>query len=257
MEASAYIRRDRSQNDPPGTINAMRQIFTTVLAGFLTLAALPGIANERPVVVELFTSQGCPSCPPADAFLEQLAVRDDVLALSLHVDYWDYIGWEDTFGSPDNTARQRGYAKANERKMVYTPQMIINGADHAVGTRLKDVSDLIDKHLARPGGDLSVELAEEDGMVHLTARTPSPREMPLAVYLVRYLPEETVEIERGENAGKTITYVNIVTGMQTLAQWDTVEPLELSFERPGDAAASAILLQYVDHGTIEAVARLP
>jgi len=180
-----------------------------------------------------------------------------VLALSLHVDYWDYIGWKDTFGSPDNTARQRGYAKANERKMVYTPQMIINGADHAVGTRLKDVSDLIDKHLARSGGDLSVDVREEDGVVHLTARTPSPREMPLAVYLVRYLPEETVEIERGENAGETFTYVNIVTGMQTLARWDTVEPLELSFERPGDAAASAILLQYVDHGTIEAVARLP
>ena len=235
----------------------MRQIFTTVLAGFLTLAALPGIANERPVVVELFTSQGCPSCPPADAFLEQLAVRDDVLALSLHVDYWDYIGWEDTFGSPDHTARQRGYAKASERKMIYTPQMIINGADHVVGTRFKDVTDLIDKHHSRSAEDIAVSLNEEGDRIHLSARTPAPREMPLAVHLVRYLPKETVEIERGENAGKTITYVNIVTEMQTLAQWDTVEPLELSFERPGDAAALVILLQYVDHGTIEAVARLP
>ena len=229
----------------------------TALAGLLALGALPGMAGERPVVVELFTSEGCSSCPPADAFLEDLVARDDVLALSLHVDYWDYIGWEDTFASPDHTARQRGYAKASERKMVYTPQMIINGADHAVGTRLKDVGDLIDKHLARSGGDLSVDVREEGGMVHLTARTPSPRTMPLAVYLVRYLPEETVEIERGENAGKTITYVNIVTEMQTLARWDTVEPLELSFERPNDAAASAILLQYEGHGTIEAVARLP
>ncbi|KNX39875.1 hypothetical protein ROTO_35890 [Roseovarius tolerans] len=235
----------------------MRHILMTALAGLLVLGALPGTAGERPVVVELFTSQGCSSCPPADAFLEDLVARDDVLALSLHVDYWDYIGWKDTFASPDHTARQRGYAKADGRKMVYTPQMIINGADHAVGTRLKDVGDLIDKHLARSGGDLSVDVREEGGMVHLTARTPSPRTMPLAVYLVRYLPEETVEIERGENAGKTITYVNIVTEMQTLARWDTVEPLELSFERPNDAAASAILLQYEGHGTIEAVARLP
>src|SRR6056297_3529622 len=234
----------------------MRHILMTALAGLLALGALPGMAGERPVVVELFTSQGCSSCPPADAFLEELVERDDVLALSLHVDYWDYIGWKDTFASPDHTARQRGYAKANERKMVYTPQMIINGADHAVGTRLKDVGDLIDKHLARSGGDLSVDVREEGGVVHLTARTPSPRAMPLAVHLVRYLPEETVEIERGENAGKTITYVNIVTEMQTLAQWDTLEPLELSFDRPEGVAALVILLQYVDHGTIEAVARL-
>ncbi|MGX0877382.1 hypothetical protein ACSSV4_002070 [Roseovarius sp. MBR-154] len=235
----------------------MRQRLTTALAGLMMLVTLPGWASERPVVVELFTSQGCPSCPPADAFLEQLAARDDVFALSLHVDYWDYIGWEDTFGSPDHTARQRGYARASDRKMIYTPQMIINGADHVVGTRLKDVIDLIDKHLAQSAEDIAVSVQEEGGAVHLSARTPEPRTMPLAVHLVRYLPEETVEIERGENAGKTITYVNIVTEMQTLAQWDTQEPLELTFDRPEGVAALAILLQYVDHGTIEAVARLP
>ncbi|GAW33436.1 hypothetical protein RA2_00472 [Roseovarius sp. A-2] len=235
----------------------MRQILTTALAGLMMPVAMPGWASERPVVVELFTSQGCPSCPPADAFLEQLAERDDVLALSLHVDYWDYIGWTDTFGSPDHTARQRGYAKANERKMVYTPQMIINGADHVVGTRLKDVTNLIDEHHARSAVDIAVSLTQEGDTIHLSARTPEPCPMPLAVHLVRYLPEETVEIERGENAGKTITYVNIVTEMQTLAQWDTLEPLELSFGRPEGEAAFAVLLQYVDHGTIEAVARLP
>jgi hypothetical protein len=241
------MRQDRS---------FMRHLIASLLAGSLLLCGAAG-AGGRPVVVELFTSQGCASCPPADAFFQGLAAREDVLALSLHVDYWDYIGWEDTFGSPDHTARQRGYARASDRKMIYTPQMIINGADHVVGTRLKDVIDLIDKHLAQSAEDIAVSVQEEGGAVHLSARTPEPRTMPLAVHLVRYLPEETVEIERGENAGKTITYVNIVTEMQTLAQWDTQEPLELTFDRPEGVAALAILLQYVDHGTIEAVARLP
>src|SRR6056297_2107280 len=186
-----------SQPHQDGNDPMMRSLLCGVLAGWSMLAA-PALAADRLVVVELFTSQGCPSCPPADGFFEQLAARDDVLALSLHVDYWDYIGWEDTFGSPDHTARQRGYAKASERKMVYTPQMIINGADHVVGTRLKDVTDLIDKHHSRSAEDIAVSLNQEGDTIHLSARTPEPRSMPLAVHLVRYLPEETVEIERGE-----------------------------------------------------------
>jgi len=237
----------------------MRQIFGTALAGLLTLAAVPVMATDRPVVVELFTSQGCPSCPPADAFLEQLAARDDVFALSLHVDYWDYIGWEDTFGSPAHTARQRNYAKASDRKMVYTPQMIVNGADHVVGTRFKDVTDIIDKHLARveSANEIAVTTEQNGDRLRVSASTEAPRDMPIAVQLVRYLPQETVEIERGENAGKTITYVNIVTEMQTLARWDTQEPLDVSFKRPVGDGALAILLQYVGHGTIEGLARLP
>uniref|UniRef100_UPI002FDA0931 DUF1223 domain-containing protein n=1 Tax=Pontibaca methylaminivorans TaxID=515897 RepID=UPI002FDA0931 len=113
------------------------------------IAPVPdGAAQAGPVVVELFTSQGYPSCPPADAMLAELAGREDVLPLALHVDYWDYMGWKDTFASPENTARQRGYAAAGERKMVYTPQMVINGADHLVGTRFRDISALIDRHKA-------------------------------------------------------------------------------------------------------------
>jgi len=219
------------------------------------MLAAPAVAADRPVVVELFTSQGCPSCPPADGFFEQLAARDDVLALSLHVDYWDYIGWEDTFGSPAHTARQRGYAAAAGRKMVYTPQMIVNGTDHVVGSRYRDVTDLIDKHLAVEKNGIAVQVHREGGQVRLEARSAQPRDMPLLVQFARYMPEATVEIERGENAGRTITYTNIVTELVEVAEWDTLAPLMLDVEWP-EGAPLAVLLQYPDHGTIEAVARL-
>ena len=234
----------------------MRHFIYGLLVGCAGLA-VPLHAADRPVVVELFTSQGCPSCPPADRFFEQLAARDDVLALSLHVDYWDYIGWEDTFGSHAHTARQRGYAAAAGRKMVYTPQMIVNGADHLVGSRYRDVTDVIDKHLAQPGDSgLQLVARRAGGQVHIEARSARPREMPLVVQLARYIPEATVDITRGENAGKTITYSNIVTELVEVATWDTQGPLALEIDWP-EGAPLAVLLQYPDHGTIEAAAHIP
>ena len=111
----------------------------------LVFAATAGSAQDKPVVVvELFTSQGCSSCPPADALLDRLSSRNNVLALSLHVDYWDYIGWKDKFASPAHTARQQAYARAAGRRSVYTPQMIINGLDDVAGTAPMDVADMID-----------------------------------------------------------------------------------------------------------------
>jgi len=234
----------------------MRHVLYSLLAGWAALCAPAlALAADRPVVVELFTSQGCPSCPPADGFFEQLAARDDVLALSLHVDYWDYIGWEDTFGSPAHTARQRGYAAASGQKMVYTPQMVVNGADHVVGSRYRDVTDLIDKHLDARDNGIDVTLRRDGGQVHLEARSKTPRDMPLVVQFARYIPRATVQIGRGENAGRTITYTNVVTDLVEVAEWDTHAPLTLEVEWPGGAPV-AVLLQYPDHGTIEAVARL-
>lgn len=233
----------------------MRHVAASVCAGLLSLWAVQAGAEGRPVVVELFTSQGCASCPPADAYFQDLAAREDVVALSLHVDYWDYIGWEDSFGSPDNSARQRGYAKAGERKMVYTPQMIINGSDHVVGTRFEDVEALIARHKAEKHNGIALEVERDETQVRIVARSEPARTMPLAVQLVRYIPEETVAIEHGENAGKTITYANIVTEMTPLAVWDSREPLTLDFTLAREDKA-IVLLQYVDFGTIEAVAHL-
>ncbi len=232
----------------------MRHLLATLLAGSLLVSGAAG-AGGRPVVVELFTSQGCASCPPADAFFQDLATREDVLALSLHVDYWDYIGWEDTFASPEHSARQRGYARAAGRKMVYTPQMVINGADHVVGTRVHDVDALIDRHRKAAPNGLSVRLSRDGARLHLLANAETPRDMPLVVQLARYLPEQTVTISRGENAGRTITYMNIVTELIEVAEWDTLAPLELVIDWP-EGVPVAVILQYPDFGTIEAVARM-
>jgi len=231
------------------------RIAATVLAG-LWLGVAPLQAEERPVVVELFTAQGCSACPPADAFLAQLAARDDVLALSLHVDYWDYIGWEDTFATPAHSARQRGYAAAAGRKMVYTPQIIVNGTEHAVGTRFREVIDLIDTHRADAGSGVSVQLRRKDGLVRLEAQATRPYETPLAVLLARYIPEATVSVARGENAGRVLTYTNVVTELTEIATLTSETRLVLEFDWPRDTPL-AVLVQQRDHGPIEAAARLP
>lgn len=229
----------------------IRQILLPALAA-LMLGAGPGAAAERPVVVELFTAQGCASCPPADAFLADLAARDDVIALSLHVDYWDYIGWEDTFGRPENTARQRGYARAQGHRMVFTPQMIIGGRDYEVGTHREDVTDLIERHLAADTGAVRLDATRRGDTTRVTARAAKPLDRPLIVRRVAIKPEATVQIERGENAGRTAHHVNIVTGMTRLAEWSTRAPLTLDVPATGHAV---ILLQRGRHGPILAATR--
>ncbi|WP_294608150.1 DUF1223 domain-containing protein [Roseovarius sp.] len=233
----------------------MKQIITTVLTTLILGLPMVAQAQGRPVVVELFTSQGCSSCPPADAFMEQLAARSDVIALSLHVDYWDYIGWVDAFAKPEHTARQRGYAKAGARKMVYTPQMIIDGKDHVVGNRPRDITELIEKHRAGPD-DIALTVTRDGTVLRISAKAGKPHEMPLLVQLLRYRPEATVAIERGENAGKTLHYSNIVTEMTRLAVWDSAEPLNIDTTITGDQPL-VVLLQYPDFGAIEAAAELP
>ena len=106
----------------------------TMLVGAGLLLAASSAAAEPKAVVELFTSQGCSSCVAADEYFEELSRRDDVLALSFHVDYWDYLGWQDTFGSPDNTERQRDYADALGDRRIYTPQIVVNGTASMLGS---------------------------------------------------------------------------------------------------------------------------
>lgn len=195
------------------------------LLGALTLGlaalAQTGHADDHgaPVVVELFTSQGCSSCPPADDLLHKLSRRDDVIALALHVDYWDYIGWKDQFALPGHTARQKGYARVAGRRMIYTPQMIINGTDHVVGTHPMDVSELIGLHEDREVAvDLRVERAGQG--LAITARPVTGISATLDVTVVQYEPEARVEITRGENAGRVLSYSNIVREWHDLGQWD-------------------------------------
>src|ERR1700736_1842766 len=112
----------------------MIKICALLLSLGLAVVVTPAAAGERPIVVELFTSQGCSSCPPADALLAELAQRPDVIALGFHIDYWDDLGWKDPLSSPAATARQRDYARQFGRRQVYTPQLVVDGAEEAVGS---------------------------------------------------------------------------------------------------------------------------
>ncbi|WP_111732113.1 DUF1223 domain-containing protein [Roseovarius amoyensis] len=225
----------------------------TLFIALLLYPVTPLRAQEPTVLVELFTSQGCSSCPPADALLRELARREDVLALALHVDYWDYIGWKDIFARPENSARQRAYAAADGRRMVYTPQIIIDGSDEVMGTHPKDVAALIEKHSA--GGDVSLDIVRADDSLTIEALAAPGAEGICAVQLVRYRRHATVEITRGENAGRTLDYTNIVTDMTRLADWDMRTPLNLQVPLTGDLPA-AVVIQHGRNGPVEAMARV-
>jgi len=232
----------------------MRAVTSLLLA--VMLLAIPGFSAaqaSKPVLVELYTSQGCSSCPPADAFLHELAARDDVIALALHVDYWDYIV-EDTFGQPAHTKRQYGYAAAGGREMVYTPQMIIDGQEHVVGNRPKDVNAVIARHLAAPR-PVALSLSRTDGQLSIRADAVQGVDAPLIIQIARYIPEESVAIDRGENAGNTYSYVNIVTDMAELGRWDPAKPLAMKVRTPDDAPV-VVILQRPGYGKVEAAALL-
>ena len=209
---------------------------------------------QMPVVVELYTSQGCSSCPPADAFLSVLAEREDVIALGFHVDYWDYIGWKDVFGKPEFSARQKAYAKAARRRSIYTPQMIIGGEADVVGTHPMDVTDLIDQYRDRPAS-VALEVQRGGETVRIAARVLRQVQGPLIVQLIRYQPEARVDVTRGENAGHALTYSNIVTEWRILGEWDGQTPYAATVEAKG-AEPVVVMVQRKGPGAIEAVARL-
>lgn len=185
-------------------------LFAAVLAG-----GGAAHAGETKAVLELFTSQGCSSCPPADALLAEYADRDDVLALSFNVDYWDMRGWEDTLASHDYTERQRNYAAARGDGKIYTPQLVIDGRQHVVGSSRKKIEAALDSVPGLPvritmtsaGDSVSVDIGEAAQQPHAT------------LWLVMYDPAVTVPIERGENSGRTLTYTNVVRKLRPIAMW--------------------------------------
>lgn len=189
----------------------------------LMLGAKAGVAQEagKPVaVVELFTSQGCNSCPPADAFLGDLVERGDVVALAYHVDYWDYLGWQDTLARPENTQRQRAYGRSFQASTIYTPQMVVNGRTHLAGSRRAAVTNAIEDRIDTSEG-LSVGISaryEGDNLVIDTGADEIGRRKAHVV-LVNFDATHVVKVERGENRGKSLTYHNAVTAFQTVGVW--------------------------------------
>gem|GEM_PF-241911 len=225
------------------------------LAGGVALAGDDDAAAGL-VVVELFTSQGCSSCPPADAFLHDLAGRDGVLALSLHVDYWDYIGWKDVFGQEKFSRRQKSYARVAGRRSVYTPQMVIQGQDHVVGNHPMDVTDLIARHGAQDREDVTLRISREDGEVVI--RGAARVAEPMLVQLVQYSPREEVKIKKGENAGNRYVYANVARHWTRLGEWDGKSGLEMRAPLEQGLKAAVIVQRMEGHGIgpIAAAARV-
>jgi hypothetical protein len=205
-------------------------------------------------VVELFTSQGCSSCPAADALLRRLAERDDTIALSLSVDYWDYLGWKDTLANPKFTERQRAYARARGDGAIYTPQLVVNGVVHVNGSDEGQIARAIDR-TERTLSFVPVRLHEEEGKLIVEAgglpRGVAGKEATIWLAVVARSVE--VPIQRGENQGRTITYYNVVRDLIPVGKWSG-RPVTLELARAGltrsGTESCAVLLQQGQTGPI-------
>ena len=228
-------------------------IGAALVAGHVSASPAPVPAPDTstgPAVVELFTSQGCSSCPPANANLVILSRRADVLALSWGVTYWDQLGWKDTFGSDAFTRRQRDYQRGLGNDNVWTPQVVVDGRADVVGQNLSQIERLIAAH--RPSSGPAIVF--RDGGVGLAGGTaPSTA---VDVWLVRYEPRPIeVPVARGENGGRTLPHANVVRELVRLGDWcgPTVGFALPTASRPG--MAIAVLVQGQHGGPIFAAAR--
>jgi hypothetical protein len=196
--------------------------------------------QPRPAVVELFTSEGCSSCPPAEAYIGELSQHKDVLALAFHVDYWDNLGWKDPFSLKAFTDRQYAYSTVFRHSSVYTPQVVIDGKDEFVGTDRRRIGGAL--AVARTGVPLRISLEQENLLVELSARENAA---PSEVLLVTYVRRATSSIGRGENAGRKLEEFNIVREIRDLGGWNgaaTSFRARLS-SLPRDATDAAVLVQ--------------
>lgn len=202
----------------------------TCLPMLAVFTAAPAMSGEGKVtaVVELFTSQGCSSCPAADALIGQYRKRPGIMALSLPVDYWDYLGWKDTLANPAFSKRQRDYAAARKDNHVYTPQVVINGRIHTKGNNLPAIEKALD--IARMPGEgaihISAERAGAELVVEIGGRASAGQVTPGTVWLATVRPEVAVTIKQGENRGRMITYFNVVRSLTPVGTW-TGEPTKL------------------------------
>lgn len=228
-----------------------------MLAGGIT--AVSDEARSEPqakAVIELYTSQGCSSCPPADKLLGKLAGRKDVIALTFPVDYWDYLGWKDTLASPAYSARQRAYARARGDGQVYTPQVVIDGSSHEVGSHESSIKRAISMSKDKlKNARIPMEMHTEDNTLIITAGAAphGARIKPATIWLALVKKSQTVKINRGENRGRTITYHRVVRDMTPVGQWkgETVSiKLPKHHLQNTDADGCTVLLQQDTAGPI-------
>jgi hypothetical protein len=198
-------------------MTSRRIAWAALAVGSISLTS-PVLADPR-AVVELFTSQGCSSCPAADKLLGELARDPSLIAISLSIDVWDYLGWKDTLADPRNTARWQAYAKSRGDRERYTPQAVVNGAAHAVGSDRVAIEKVIDKSRQNTAA-MSVPVAVKRNGDRLAIVLPAGAPAAPAVVSVWGLAKAvTVMITRGENKGRTVTYHNVVRHRHELGAW--------------------------------------
>jgi hypothetical protein len=219
----------------------------------LALAAAPAVAADarHPLVIELFQSQGCSSCPPANANLFAWAARDDALALNFAVDYWDSVGWKDTFAKPAFTARQWAYAQALGHSEVYTPQTIVNGRADVAGADAAELQALVQREDRGAGGP---ELSIDAGSAVIGAGVAPPG--GAEVWLARYDPApREVAVKRGENAGRLLPHAHVVVDLVLIGRWGG-EPERLDLPTKIDPRlVDAVLVQAAGTGPILAAVK--
>jgi hypothetical protein len=190
--------------------------------GTAIFATRLGASPPRPVIIELFTSQGCSSCPPADAFLDELKSSQGVIAMSFNVDYWDYLGWRDTLASPAFSQRQYDYAKTRGDMDVYTPQIVVDGTTHFVGSNRPVVKAAIDRSLGSSRATwIPMTLSGDSQAIKIAVdAVPNGMHAPDAtVWFMAIAPQVAVKIERGENSGREIAYSNVVRKLVPAGMW--------------------------------------
>lgn len=228
-------------------------IFAALSAALFALAGGSALAQSAPVgaptpraVVELFTSQGCSSCPPADRRLAELAADPEIVALTLPVDYWDYLGWKDTLARPAFSERQRAYATMRGDRAVYTPQMIVNGEVACIGSDEAAVARSMSRATQeRPR--LPVALATSRDGTRLTVDIADGAEGSGELWLLAIEPNASVAIDRGENRGRKAHYANVVRDMALIGDWSGGQA-RFTIERPDLSDAYVVLLQHRDDG---------
>jgi hypothetical protein len=241
---------------PAGPVSSnMRHMFQSIvlLSAFATNAGRGAPPPLRPVVYELYTSEGCSSCPPADLIVNELAQRTDVLALTFHVDYWDDLGWRDRYSLAEATERQRGYAHALRKSSVYTPQAVVDGMRDIVGSHRAAVTEaLVGERVG-----VATSLSLDAGTVHLHLGEGSIQSPAADVLLVGYLRQATTHIGRGENSGRTLTESNIVRALRPLGA-STGAPYDYQLKvgsLPAETTDVAVLIQSAGQGGILGSAR--
>ena len=209
-------------------------------------------ASARPVLVELFTAQGCSACPDANRFADELSDRPGVEVVTFPVDYWDYLGWSDTFAQPEFTARQRAYQMRWKLKEIYTPEIVVGGAKESPGSDREKVEALIKAD--KPGPGPRIQVLRKGTRV--TVGDGSAAMGSFDVWLMRYDPRKReVKVERGENRGKTVIHRNVVRELVRLGAWNGRSRSYPVPDAKGDGLKSLIVVQGVRGGRVLAIGK--